>query len=105
MQNVDSAEEFNRTMIKEMIKEETADEEFNKTMIVEMIKEERELRIIIERKTQPGIQCILPDPTPDKDIRTLLLEMMLETNKLRKSLVLMFMRMMKINEVNKMENK
>ena len=86
MQNVDSAEEF------------------NKTMIVEMIKEERELRIIIERKTEPEIQCTLPDPTPDKDIRTLLLEMMLETNKLRQSLVLMFMRMNKINEVKKMEN-
>ena len=104
MQNVDSAEEFNSTMIKEMIKDESADEEFNKTMIVEMIKEERELRIIIERKTEPEIQCTLPDLTPDKDIRTLLLEMMLETNKLRQSLVLMFMRMNKINEVKKMEN-
>jgi|TARA_B100000902_G_C26575344_1_gene558516 hypothetical protein len=81
-----------------------SDEEFNKTMIVEMIKDERELRVLIDRKTEPGTQCTLPDPTPDKDIKTLLLEMAQENNKLRQSLVLMFMRMNKMNELNKMEN-
>jgi hypothetical protein len=95
MPNVDNGQKCNCT---------SSDEEFNKTMIVEMIKEERELRIIIDSKTEPGIQYTLPDHTPDKDIKTLLLEMMQETNKLRQSLVLMFMRMNKINESNKMEN-